>query len=420
MKVALVLHLYQPPMQSPEVFKKITAECYIPLLKIIKNKKNHKFTLNVPLSLLEQMDKYGYYDWLQDLKTLYEQERVEITGSAAYHPLLTKIPENLVEEQIILNEYGLGYYFGTKHGFEGEPSIMVKNIQGFFPPEMAVNYELAKILSDLGYKWFMAEDTCLPPSADNNKSIYTLKDLGINVVCRDSLLSNMLSFKRETNLNDILSIIYSKKIDNSSLVLSLDGEYFGHHYPDGIYLLDYFLGLLEGAGIFVSSVSDMVDERNHPLISEFRESSWGASKDDWSRGDIYPFWYDNNNSTQLNMWKLQYLIISQTNYSSTVDNVSDMQNIPIWNISYNKDNNNELIYNDIIKYINLHKFLNSDKFWWLSKKSLMGKNLYNPEIVRDVMKYADIICTIDEDTNADAKYTKDVKVLIGEIIKELK
>lgn len=80
------------------------------------------------------MDKYGYYEWIDDVKNLYDNERVELVGSGAYHPLLTQLPIELMEDQIILNEKGLGYYFGSRKDFEGSPAIMLKDVKGFFPP----------------------------------------------------------------------------------------------------------------------------------------------------------------------------------------------------------------------------------------------------------------------------------------------
>jgi len=160
-KVAIVLHLYQPPTQEEAVFRQVATECYIPLLKFIKNQKNSKFTLNVPLSLLEQMDKYGYNYWLNDLKDMVSSERVEILGSAAYHALLPKVPAQFVEREIVLNEYGLGYYLGARQGFEGEPSIMLKNVSGFFPPELAVSTDLLHTVSSMGYSWMLVDETSI-------------------------------------------------------------------------------------------------------------------------------------------------------------------------------------------------------------------------------------------------------------------
>ena len=132
MNIGFLFHLYQPIIQEEVTFRKVAGESYLPLVKFLKDKKYLKVTLNTPLSLLEQMDKYGYNEWLSDVKTLVESGRVELVGSGAYHPLLTKIPVDIAERQVILNEFGLGYYFGRRTGFEGESAVLVKNLNGFF------------------------------------------------------------------------------------------------------------------------------------------------------------------------------------------------------------------------------------------------------------------------------------------------
>ncbi len=381
MKVAIVLHLYQPPVQEEGIFRQVASECYLPLIKLIKNRRNHKFTLDIPLSLLEQMEKYGYGDWIADVRSLYEGERIELLGSAAFHPLLTKIPRQIAEEQIALNEYGLGYYFGSRHGFEGEPSIMIKNIQGFFPPELAVNDELAGTLSDFGYRWFLAEETCLPDDADRNSCIFGFKDKNILVVCRDRTASNAISFKREHSVEDVVSYIASKNSEKSPVIIALDAEYFGHHYREGIYVLENLLDKLEEFGTHLSAVSDLVDEYEYSEISGICECSWGASDEEFDRGETLPFWVSKDNDLQEEMWKLQDLVIKEYLLNYKIVNTIEFQTLPIWKTETLKSIQDNELQSEISKYILLHTFLYSDKFWWASKKEILGKYLYDISIL---------------------------------------
>ena len=104
MKVGFVLHLYQPPTQSESVLRQVASECYLPLVKLIKERRDFNLTLNIPLSLVELMDKYGYSDWIVDIKELVKAERVELVGSSAYHAILSLAPVEFSDKQIILNE----------------------------------------------------------------------------------------------------------------------------------------------------------------------------------------------------------------------------------------------------------------------------------------------------------------------------
>jgi predicted glycosyl hydrolase (DUF1957 family) len=206
--------LYQPVTQERGFFNAIYSSCYYPLLKLIKNKKDFRVTLNTPLSLLQQMDAYGHSDWIELLKDLVSNEKIELMGSAAYHPLLTKIPQQIAEEEIILNEYGLGYYLGRRSGFEGEPSILIKDLNGFFPPELAVNQNLITSLCSLGYKWVIADELAVP----KGPGIYELKEENIKLVIRSRDLSNAISFKRDSDISEIKGML------NGDKVIVLDGE----------------------------------------------------------------------------------------------------------------------------------------------------------------------------------------------------
>jgi predicted glycosyl hydrolase (DUF1957 family) len=327
------------------------------------------------------MERYGYTDWISDIRSLYEGERAELLGSAAYHPLLTRISRQLVEEQVALNEYGLGYYFGSKHGFEGEPSIMIKNVQGFFPPELAVNNELAETLSDFGYKWFLAEETCLPNHVDKNSCIFGLKDTNVLVVCRDKTLSNIISFKRENAMDDIVSYLASKNSEYPPVIIALDAEYFGHHYKEGIDVLENLLGMLEEFGARVSMVSDLVEEYDCSEIPNICESSWGASDEEFDKGEIYPFWADKDNYLQGEFWELQDIVIKEYLLNYKAVNTIEYQTLPIWKPDALKSLNDSDLQSEISRYILLHRFLHSDKFWWASKKEIIGKYLYDISIL---------------------------------------
>lgn len=416
MKVALVLHIYQPPVQEESIVRQIASECYLPLVKIIKSRRNHKFTLNIPLSLLELMDRFGYKDWISDIRCLYESDRIELTGTGAYHPLLTKIPRELVEEQISLNEYGLGYYLGSRQGFEGEPSIMIKNIQGFFPPELAVNNKLVDTLSDFGYRWFLAEKTALPKDSGSDDSIFGIKGKAISVVFRDRDLSNLISFKRDLVMDDVSTYLRSKIEGNHPLVVALDGEYFGHHYKDGIEILENFLDELEKLGIGLSSVSEIAEEFEHHEIEGIVESGWGASDEEFAEGQVYPFWVNKKNKIQVKLWELQELITDKYLEKPININNSEFHTIAIWKESEVKNIQDTEEQSSILKYILIHKYLHSDKFWWSSKKEILGKLLYHPGLVKGSLELAKTFSLYypndDTATEINSKITEVEELLI--------
>jgi len=418
-KVAILLHLYQPITQEETVFKQVYSECYLPLLKLIKNKKSVHFTLNVPLSLFELMDKYGHADWVSDLKELHNQDRVELTGCAAYHSLLTKIPTVYAEKQIVLNEYGLGYYVGAHRGFEGEPTFLLKNVNGFFPPELAVSNNVAKLIDSFGYNWILADETALPweVKMDRSKSdAYNLAGLETKLVIRDRDFSNILSFKRDLETQDISNYVRGLKHRESAVVVALDGETFGHHYKDGIYLLESVLDILSEEGIDVLSVSDSMDYMTFKDISGVVESTWGASDADIACGNIYPYWDIQDNDLQKLLWNLETLLLNTVRPDYAKGDLSDYTNTPIWKDSALAPIEDKKIVASIQNTVLLLKFMNSDKYWWSSRQTLPnGKTLYHPGMINSSLDIAMTLARSLDDTKLGdeiAAKLQDIKALL--------
>ncbi|MBM4402740.1 MAG: UvrB/UvrC motif-containing protein, partial [Candidatus Cloacimonetes bacterium] len=101
-----------------------------------------------------------------------------------YHAFLPLLPESEVRRQIEINEESLQKYFGEAQSVSsatgGSGGWRKK---GFFPPELAYDFNLAKIVSEMGYEWTVAAEIAYPSSADSPKKpeldkIYKIKGLG--------------------------------------------------------------------------------------------------------------------------------------------------------------------------------------------------------------------------------------------------
>ena len=141
------LHIYQPPTQFPEVTREITKQSYWPLIRILKQLPEAKITLNICGSLTEQLEELGYQELLGEIRLLTEAKRIELTGTAKYHPLLSKLPPQEIKHQIALNR-------------ETNERLLDKDFRpmGFFPPEMAYSSHVARAVEEAGYSWLIAED----------------------------------------------------------------------------------------------------------------------------------------------------------------------------------------------------------------------------------------------------------------------
>lgn len=404
MKIALVLHLYQPPTQDEAVFRNIFIQCYQPLIKLIKSKKGVSFTLNLPLSLLEQADKYGYHTWLGDLKDLYVSERIEVTGSGAYHPLLTKLEREAAERQIVLNEYGMGYYLGSRTGFEGESAVMTKNIGGFFAPECAVNYDLISLIADMGYDWVLVDQTAVSGAkkAEYEPVYYKIKDLPIKIVPRNKGLSDRLSFFRGSSVDELVRDITSH---GELQVLALDGETFGHHNSNGIELLEDMINIITQKGGSFVTVRQLTSFMKEAGLPDVVESTWGASYEDMSSGEPYPYW--SGNELQEFLCSLEKMIGALiTDVASKLDVSTDAHDSvaqPLWFFEDLPDISQET-KNYLKTLFFAMKYEHSDKYWWSSRKPILGNPcLYNKHMVEEALKYADGFEDMCDDANQKKK-----------------
>lgn len=378
MIVSFFLHLYQPPQQHSYVFREIAEKCYLPLLKLLKNKKELKLTLNVPLSLLEWFEKEKYETFLADLKHFYLQGRIEVVGSGAYHPILTKIDQEEVARQVILNECGLAYYLGTNSNFEGEPMLMIKNIRGFFPPEMAFNRKLGETLSELNYEWVIVDEVSL---REDGGVVPKLSGTDLLLVSRNRALSLCLACARDEDSTPFLEgVNYLAGNNQKALFLALDGETFGHHNKEGIYLLENVVDGLLRLGHSIETYSDAVSRLKTKKEVDVREATWGASDEDMAKGESYPKWYLKDNELHKAFQHLEELFFEELKKDPLKDSskgASYESNLPIWN--FNKLSLSEELTLEEKAYIKAcvlyDKALNSDKYWWSSKNPDFDPNI---------------------------------------------
>ena len=167
-EAGLLIDFYQPSIYNESVVKKVISDFHLPLIRILKMYKSLPFSISVPLSTVELWEDFGFESLISELRDLRQNEnqsqnenqgdRIEMLSSSPYGVVLNGLPENIVESQIILNEYGLGYYFGSTRGFEGEPSVVLKDVDGFVSSSSFVDDTVIKILDNLGYKWVAVEN----------------------------------------------------------------------------------------------------------------------------------------------------------------------------------------------------------------------------------------------------------------------
>ena len=385
MNLCFLLHFYQPSNQFGEVVKKVARECYVPLIKSIKNDKRIKITANFPLSLLEQLDRYGFNWLICDIKELVDAGRVELVGSAAYHPLLTKIPRDFIDKQTILNEISLAYYFGSNKDFEGEDCFMIKGVKGFFPPEMAINLQVLEDLKGLGYEWVSVDEFCLPKDLQGrvkNACVYSLSTQTPRLVVRNRGLTDLISFKRDSA--DRSAIVAEILKDSANRMVALDAETFGHHYKDGIHLFESMVSDIFEKGIELSTISEMVQESEVTNVARINESTWSSTE----KG-VYPLWENTASEVNTALWFLQREIhaefVSKYPLESQKPSSSQSGGMPVWRYKYDA----RVPPPDLRTRIELDmlKLQQSDQFWWSAEAEVMGRRNFSKYMVDSVLDY---------------------------------
>jgi hypothetical protein len=314
------LHIYQPPTQYRRILKEITVQSYAPLVETFERNPKAKATINIPASLTEQMLEAGYFDLIKRFSRLVERGQLELTGTAAYHPLLTRLPEEEIRRQVELNEEINSKHFG------------VFKPRGFFPPEMAYSRRVGEILSRLGYDWaLLGEVTYAGRGKVRRDVVYRLRGNRLGILFRHHELSLAIAFGKIESADQFVQKTKNRK---GYAITAMDGETFGHHHPHSFTLLNDLYRVMES--VTISELLTLFPDR---VETDPLECTWAASKDECQRGIAYPRWDSSESPLHSKQWELYFLAIELVRRSGT----------------------------DGEERVLLDKALHSDQFWWASR-----------------------------------------------------
>lgn len=354
------LHIYQPANTDAYIIREATDKSYLRLIRALEENPNLKFTFNISGCLFLRWKELGYDDIPQRLKNLIERGQLEITGTAAYHPLLPLVKIEEVERQILENEKILKENLGENF-----------KARGFFFPEMAYGLEPAKLIKKLGYEWIILDEISAQGKINkiDIKKIYQDENSGLQAIFRSRVLSN--SYVPET---------IQKMIDKGQKDLAItgtDGELYGlrHEDPDAI-----FEELIKNEKLKTKTISEYIDSSRKKEKIIIQASHWNSTEKDLKNHLPYSLWYDEDNKIQMKLWELA-------------------------NVSYNLVEKNKNDQNYIWARWHLVRGLASCTFWWASAKDfrLFGPISWSPdEIERGSNELIRAIRALDaEETRED-------------------
>lgn len=337
-----VLHIYQPPTQFPKILRKVAEESYAPLVSLLERNPKAKLTLNINASLAEQLSDCGFDDLLHRLVRLTQRRQIELLGSAAYHPLLTRLPSSEVNRQICLNEEINRQVLGE-----------IYKPQGFFPPELAYSGEVGNVLSELGYEWVLVEGCSSPKQPVRYDRVYEMPDGKLRIFFRHKELSLAIAFGQVGTADEFAALAKKQIEEDEYLIVAMDGETFGHHLKNSFDLLYGLYGQFES--LTVSEVLARFPKREK---IKPRESTWAATVEECERGEIYPHWDNPDSPLHSKQWELYNLAIEVVEGSK-------------FKVQSEKlDYKGEKLSDNQKKWVKVRRILDralhSDQFWWAS------------------------------------------------------
>ncbi len=336
------LHFYQPATADNETIIEATEKSYNRIIGALKRNPKIKFTFNITACLLDRWLALGYGQLIEEVKELINNGQIELTGSAAFHPILPLLPAAEIKRNILINQELLKKHFGGK-----------LKTTGFFPPEAAYNPKLSKLVKKLGFNWLLLDEI----SASGR-----LNDLNFSQNYLDGNSGLKIYFRsREFSKSYVPLTIFKliKQEGDKLITTATDAELYGLRHQD---FSASFEKLLKRPEIKTLTVSQYLAEAKSYIKIFPLASSWESTEAELKHGLPYALWYNKKNSIQVLLWQMANLAIT------TVNRFPDDQQYD-WARSH------------------LDKGLASCTFWWASARDfkLFGSISWNPdEIERGV------------------------------------
>lgn len=198
---SIVFDFYTPPVLPPRTFKKKVEEFFKLILKFAE-KRRKAFTLNLCASSTLRVAKSGFSSLLQEIKLLSNKNKIELTGSAAYHALLPKIPSSEIVHQIRKN-------LEINRKFFDEFSPL-----GFVPPELGFAKKVKNVIESMGYDWVLLDESGFSKKNKGEiqlpQKIFLFKDSNLKAFFVNSFFSHCLAKKKERSIEELKKEIRQK------------------------------------------------------------------------------------------------------------------------------------------------------------------------------------------------------------------
>ena len=280
------------------------------LKKLVKKGKN--YTLEDRVRIIE-IQREIIKKIVPTLKKLVQKNKIEITTSPYYHPILPilldykNIKKNAMPGDEILDlKTELDAKMQTKMALDRVEEIFCKRPRGIWPSEQCVNGKTLEMLSSLGVEWAISDEGMLGSSINFEfehdfkgylnepyhlvKTYqYKTKNSDIKMIFRDATVHNLINFEYPhhnpiavaNDLYDRIKVLQSRILSSPDqdhlLTIALDGENCWENYmEDGASFLKTLYTLIsEDSSLETVLISDYLEHsKEHKLLSKISAGSW--------------------------------------------------------------------------------------------------------------------------------------------------
>ncbi len=280
------------------------------LKRLVKKGKN--YTLEDRIQIID-IHREIISKLIPTLKKLIKKNKIEITTSPYYHPILPvlldykNIKKNSMPEDDIFNlKTELDAKLQTKMALDRMEEIFDVRPKGVWPSEHCVSKKTLEMFSSLGIKWSISDEGVLANSIDFefehdfkgylNEPYHLLKtynykskNADIDMVFRDSTIPNLIGFEYQNHnpiatandLYDRIKVIQSKILSSPDsehlLTIALDGENCWENYlEDGLSFLKTLYTLItEDETLETVLISDYLEKaKERKPLCKIVSGSW--------------------------------------------------------------------------------------------------------------------------------------------------
>jgi len=328
---------------------------------------------------------------IDGLKTLLERGQLEFTGSAKYHPLLPKIPNEEIKRQILLNASTSRHYLGESY----QP-------RGFFPPEMAYDRRVAQVVGEMGFTWIVGEELSYRHKLGAVKYDRLYEVEGIPAQVPGDKPHNLLMFFRERGISFTLlsgqlgtaklftDYLGSRLDDGTYLLTGMDGETFGHHRPG---MEKQLLDIFAAPGVELVTISQLPELFKKREVVETQPATWALMETDLTKNIPFARWDDPDNEIHKLQWELTDLAIAVVGGSKFKSQGSNSG-------SGSSEEDERWLEARLL----LDKALHSDQYWWASARPWWSLEM----IERGARELQDTVLTVPDASEEDRKRAREL------------